>query len=50
MFPHFQGQGASTMAAAVRAQKARPELAAIHAAVVEAASERYATESAGRAG
>jgi limonene 1,2-monooxygenase len=41
VFPHFQGQHHSTMAAAIRAQKARPELAAVHMAAVEAAQARY---------
>ena len=50
VMPHFQGQGASTLGAAVRAQKARPELAAVHAEAVEAASKRYASEAAERTG
>jgi limonene 1,2-monooxygenase len=48
VFPHFQGQHHSTVQAAVRAQKARPELAAIHAEAVEAAQRRYADEAAER--
>jgi limonene 1,2-monooxygenase len=48
VFPHFQGQHHSTVQAAVRAQKARPELAAIHAEAVEAAQRRYANEAAER--
>ncbi len=49
VFPHFQGQHHSTMDAAVRAQKMRPELAEIHAKAVESAQERYAAEKEARA-
>ena len=38
----------STQAAADRARAARPELAAIHSAAVEAATQRYAAETAAR--
>ncbi len=48
VFPHFQGQHMSTMNAAVRAQKMRPELAEIHAKAVETAQEKYAAEKEGR--
>jgi limonene 1,2-monooxygenase len=48
VFPHFQGQHRSTMDAAMRAQKLRPELAAIHAKAVETAQEKYAAEKEGR--
>ncbi|PUB19155.1 LLM class flavin-dependent oxidoreductase [Yoonia sediminilitoris] len=49
VFPHFQGQHMSTMNAAMRAQKMRPELAEIHAKAVETAQENYAAEKEGRA-
>jgi limonene 1,2-monooxygenase len=49
VFPHFQGQHHSTMESAIRAEKARPELAAIHSKAVEVATERYAAEKAARA-
>lgn len=48
VMPHFQGQHHSTMEAAMRAQKARPELAATHAQAVDAARENYAAVRAGR--
>jgi len=48
VFPQFQGQSHSTLQAAARAQKARPELAAVHSAAVEAATQRYQAEVAGR--
>ena len=48
VFPHFQGQHISTMNAAVRAQKMRPELAEIHAKAVETAQANYAAEKEGR--
>jgi limonene 1,2-monooxygenase len=44
VFPHFQGQHMSTMNAALRAQKMRPELAEIHAKAVETAQVNYAAE------
>jgi limonene 1,2-monooxygenase len=48
VMPHFQGQHHSTVQAALRAQKARPELAAIHLKAVDAAKERYEAERAAR--
>ena len=48
VMPHFQGQHASTMAAAARAQKARPDLAAVHMRAVDDAKARYDVELAGR--
>ena len=48
VFPHFQGQHAATMDAALRAEKLRPELAEIHMKAVETAQENYATEKSGR--
>ena len=48
VFPQFQGQSHSTLNAATRAQKSRPELAAVHSAAVEAASHRYQAEVAAR--
>ncbi len=48
VFPHFQGQHISTMNAAMRAQKMRPELAEIHAKAVETAQNSYAAEKEGR--
>jgi limonene 1,2-monooxygenase len=48
VFPHFQNQHLSTMNAAMRAQKMRPDLAAVHAKAVEAAQELYAAETAAR--
>ncbi|WP_187431296.1 Limonene 1,2-monooxygenase [Roseobacter fucihabitans] len=44
VFPHFQGHHLSTMNAAMRAQKMRPELAEIHAKAVETAQDNYAAE------
>ncbi|MEL7513287.1 MAG: LLM class flavin-dependent oxidoreductase [Pseudomonadota bacterium] len=49
VFPHFQGQHMSTMNAAVRAKKLRPELAEIHAKAVETAQAKYEAEREGRA-
>jgi limonene 1,2-monooxygenase len=49
VFPHFQGQHASTLDAAIRAEKARPELALVHSKAVEDAAARYEAEKAGRA-
>ena len=48
VFPHFQNQHLSTMNAAMRAQKMRPELAEIHAKAVETAQNVYATEKDAR--
>ncbi|MFQ6547596.1 LLM class flavin-dependent oxidoreductase [Aestuariibius sp. 2305UL40-4] len=48
VFPHFQGQHHSTMEAAIRAQKMRPELAEIHAKAVETAQQNYAAEKESR--
>lgn len=48
VFPHFQGQHQSTMQAAMRAQKMRPDLAAVHAKAVETAGSLYAAEKAAR--
>jgi len=48
VMPHFQGQHRSTIEAALRAQKARPELAEIHMKAVDAARERYEAEKAAR--
>ena len=48
VFPHFQGQHLSTMNAAMRAQKMRPELAEIHAKAVETAQEIYSAEKDSR--
>jgi limonene 1,2-monooxygenase len=47
VFPRWQGQ-MSTQHAADRARAARPELAAIHSAAVEAATQRFAAETAAR--
>lgn len=49
VLPRWQGQ-MSTQAAADRARAARPELAAIHSAAVEAATQRCAAEAAARKG
>jgi hypothetical protein len=49
VFPHFQGQHHSTMRAAIRAQKMRPDLAIVHAKAVETAQAIYASEKAARA-
>lgn len=48
VFPHFQGQHHATIQAAMRAQKMRPDLAAVHAKAVEAAQTIYAAEKAAR--
>lgn len=48
VMPHFQGQHHATMAAAGRAEKARPALAEIHMNAVEAARSRYEAELATR--
>jgi len=48
VFPQWQGQR-STQHSADRARAARPELAAIHSAAVEAATQRFAAETAARA-
>jgi limonene 1,2-monooxygenase len=48
VFPHFQGQYQATVDAAIRAQKMRPELAAVHARAVETAQALYAAERAAR--
>jgi limonene 1,2-monooxygenase len=48
VFPHFQGQHMSTMNAAMRARKMRPELAEIHARAVETAQTNYAAEKESR--
>jgi limonene 1,2-monooxygenase len=50
VMPQFQGHAQATLAAAERAQAARPELAATHAAAVETARQRYAEETAARQG
>jgi limonene 1,2-monooxygenase len=47
VFPRWQGQ-MSTQHSADRARAARPELAAIHSAAVEAATQRFAAETAAR--
>jgi limonene 1,2-monooxygenase len=49
VFPHFQGQHHSTMQAAIRAQKMRPDLAVVHAKAVETAQAIYDSEKAARA-
>ncbi len=48
VFPRWQGQMA-TLGAADRARAARPELAAVHAQAVEAATARFQKETAARA-
>lgn len=48
VMPRFQGHHHATLNAAIRAQKARPELAEIHSKAVEAASARYEAEKAAR--
>jgi len=48
IFPHFQGQHHSTMQAAIRAQKMRPDLAVVHAKAVETAQAIYDSEKAAR--
>jgi hypothetical protein len=50
VFPRWQGQGASTIAAADRARASRPALAEVHAKAVEVATQRFAEETAARAG
>jgi limonene 1,2-monooxygenase len=50
VFPHFQGQHASTMQAAERARASRPALAEVHMKAVEAAGQRYQAEVAARSG
>jgi ABC-type dipeptide/oligopeptide/nickel transport system ATPase component len=47
VFPRWQGQ-MSTQHAADSARASRPELAAIHSAAVEAATQRFAAETAAR--
>ena len=49
VFPKFQGQHASTSAAADGARASRPELAEIHSKAVEAATQRYQKEASQRA-
>ena len=46
VMPRFQGHHRATLGAAERAQDARPALAAVHAKAVEAATQRYAAETA----
>ncbi len=48
VMPHFQGHYMATMQAAARAEKLRPDLAARHAAAVEAMTQRYRDEVASR--
>ncbi|MEM9551678.1 MAG: LLM class flavin-dependent oxidoreductase [Pseudomonadota bacterium] len=48
VMPHFQGHHMSTMGAAARAEKLRPELAEKHAQAVEAMQSQYADEVARR--
>ncbi|MFN3642654.1 MAG: LLM class flavin-dependent oxidoreductase [Gemmobacter sp.] len=48
VMPHFQGHHMATMQAAARAEKLRPDLAARHAAAVEAMTARYQAELAER--
>lgn len=48
VFPHFQGQYHPTMDSAARAEKLRPELAAIHSKAVEDMTEKYQAEVAAR--
>jgi limonene 1,2-monooxygenase len=48
VMPKFQGHHLSTMDAAARAEKLRPDLAAKHAAAVEDMKARYAAETAAR--
>jgi limonene 1,2-monooxygenase len=48
VFPHFQGQHASTMAATERARASRPALADVHQKAVDAAGQRFADEVAKR--
>ena len=49
VMPHFQGHHMATMGAAARAEKLRPELAAVHEKAVAEMTERYAAEKAARA-
>ena len=48
VMPHFQGHHLATMGAAARAEKLRPELAAVHEKAVTEMTERYAAEKAAR--
>lgn len=48
VMPHFQGHYRSTMDAAARAEKLRPELAEIHAKAVEDMGAKYQAEVAAR--
>ncbi|MEO1198608.1 MAG: LLM class flavin-dependent oxidoreductase [Pseudomonadota bacterium] len=48
VMPHFQGHHHPTMQAAARAEKLRPELAAVHSKAVEAMTEKYQAEVAAR--
>jgi limonene 1,2-monooxygenase len=48
VFPQFQGQAHATLDAAMRAEKARPDLATIHSAAVDAARARFEAEVAKR--
>jgi limonene 1,2-monooxygenase len=46
--PHFQDQHHTTMQAAIRAQKLRPDLVVVHAKTVETAQAIYDSEKAAR--
>ena len=48
VMPHFQGQHGATSQASIRAEKARPALAEVHMAAVDAAKARYQEEVAAR--
>jgi limonene 1,2-monooxygenase len=48
VFPKFQGQDYSTLAAAKRGRESREELAAIHSKAVEDATARFQAEAASR--
>ncbi len=48
VMPHFQGHHMSTMGAAARAEKLRPELAEVHMKAVEEMQQKYADEKAAR--
>ena len=48
VFPRWQGQHQATMDSAERARAARAELAAVHSAAVDAATQRYKEEAASR--
>ena len=48
VMPHFQGHHLATMGAAARAEKLRPELAAVHEKAVTEMTEKYAAEKAAR--